>query len=608
MISIFLLNVVQGQIIEIRTYYDQEEKQPKETVAFDEKLQIPQGKYLLYFQNGQIKIQGNYKDGQPDGAWEYFYETGIKKSEGTFQKGEQTGVWSYYFESGKIRAQGNLVNGKKSGFWSNFYENGEEKSNGGYFNDKKEGIWNHFFEDGSIKAQAYYEGGDGKYQQFYPSGNIRMEGLNRNGKSEGLWTYYHKSGEILSRGQFSNGLRVGHWRYFHDNGKISAEGDYEKGKRTGKWVFYHPTGKISAQGELKNNQRDGQWSLYYESGDLKAQSTYDEGDGVYTEYYASGKQKAKGQMLNGKRHGKWIYFNEEGVLDGEAEYDSGLGKYTGFYEDQTIKMTGGLDGDRRVGDWQLYNPDGSLAGVYRPIYEEEKPIFKITEPITPERGPSDKPEYIYKSKQIQYFDKTINEYQGIIIASNPLWTAFNELPLSVEYYFQERLGYEVLAIYHREPFYQPVDELSLNETYVRGVSVRFRQKFYHPEGNLGMFYFGHQLGVTLNNHKAKAQDQTSLPFERLVITSNEILGYYGLFVGLRWIKNRRKSGFGQYPGFTIDAFVGADIGFRNWERLYDETNEDFNEVFQSLNQSGLYVPIRFGVNLGFAIRRKTKSK
>ncbi|MEM9325228.1 MAG: toxin-antitoxin system YwqK family antitoxin [Bacteroidota bacterium] len=607
LLAVFGLITLQlvGQTFQTTKYYDDEKQEVQEIIEFRSYDSIPNGSYKSFYQNGNLKIEGNYRNGVPEGLWRYYFESGRKRTEGYYREAIQQGKWRYYFESGQLKATGPLDNGKKTGYWTNYYENGNEKSSGSYFKDLKEGIWNYFFEDGSSKAQAYYEAGNGSYKQYYPSGSIKMQGYNAQGVSEGTWEYYFETGELQAIGGFQKGLRHGQWEFYHRNGNVSASGKYENGKKTGLWTYYHENGQKSSEGDHVEGARDGEWNLYYESGEVKAIGSYDQGDGIYTEYYPSGTQKAKGEIKDGKRHSTWIFFNEDGVMDGEAQFRSGKGEYTGYYPDQSVKMRGTLEDEKRVGEWKLYNPDGSLAGVYRPIYEEEKPFYKIAEiPPADElrgRGPSEKPEYIFKKQSIRYFRKKVNEYAGWILAGNPAWLALDQFLVSGEYYFQERAGYELQLIYHRDPFFKLSSNASLNEVISTGVGVFFRQKFYHPEGKLGMFYFGHQVNLTFLNHNAEVQDMTVLPFQRTEIQSNEVLGAYGLFVGIRWMRN------GQSPGFTIDTYVGADVGFRNWERRYDETNQDFNDVFQSFDQGGLYVPIRFGINLGWTIRRKSKT-
>lgn len=603
MLLISLASTLRAQTFESRSYYDSEATKLKEIITLRSQDSTLHGPYHSYFQSGTPRIKGYYSVGQPDSLWVYFYENGNKKSSGIFRKSRQMGLWDYFYESGALKASGRLEAGQKSGYWSNYFENGNEKSSGGYFRDLKEGIWNYFYEDGTVKAQAYYEAGKGRYKQFYPSGELRMEGLNKAGRSEGPWTYYFESGEVEAKGVFKEGLRDSVWVYYYKNGEVSATGSYLKGKKTGRWTYYYENGQKSSEGELIADQRDGQWNLYYESGEIKAKSSYNAGDGIFTEYYPSGKQKAKGEILNGKRHGKWVFFNEDGVLDGEAVFNQGEGTYTGYYPNERVKMKGPMEGEKRTGEWQLFNPDGSLAGVYRPIYEEARPVFRISQPTRKSavsRNPVDKPEYVFKDKSVRYFKKRVNEFQAIIIGTNPAWVLLDEFPLAVEYYFQERLGYELQLVYHRETFFDNVEELNLGETYSRGFTARFRQKFYAQETTIGSVYFGHQVSITSQVHRAKVLDQSVLPFARTTISTDELTGAYGLFLGMRWMRVNRN------PGFSIDAYVGVDLSFRTWTVQYED-REQFDPVFEDFDKSSVYLPFQFGLNFGGVFGTKAKS-
>ena len=47
------------------------------------------GKNLCKYENGQKKIEGNYKDGKKDGKWTEWYENGQIKSERNYKDGVQ---------------------------------------------------------------------------------------------------------------------------------------------------------------------------------------------------------------------------------------------------------------------------------------------------------------------------------------------------------------------------------------------------------------------------------------------------------------------------------------------------------------------------------------
>ena len=61
------------------------------------------GVYRAYYPNGQLKIEGNYKDGKEDGFWTVWYENGKKKAEGNYKNGDQVGKWTIYNEDGSVK-------------------------------------------------------------------------------------------------------------------------------------------------------------------------------------------------------------------------------------------------------------------------------------------------------------------------------------------------------------------------------------------------------------------------------------------------------------------------------------------------------------------------
>jgi len=591
-----------SQIKQGINYFNGDTTSIKEIFYYSLEDSLLNGSYESFFLNGSLQAYGWFKKNIPDSTWKYYYENGRPKAEGTYRKGTPAGTWKYYYENGNIKSKGKLNGSSKDGYWTFYFENGGEKSNGNYFNNEKSGIWNYFYEDESLKAQAYLEKGKGRYTEFYPSGSRRMEGYNENDKSVGEWIYYFETGEIEAIGSFQNGLKNGKWTYYHKNGITSAEGGYSKGFRTGNWIYYHENGEKSQEGLISKDQKDGYWKLFYPSGELLGEADFEQGTGEYNEYYPGGSRKSEGYLINGKKDGKWYYYSESGGLEGEASFIEGEGDYIGYYSDGIIKMTGRLKEDKRIGEWTLYNPDGSQAGTYYPIYEDEKPIFKsrISEdPIDRERY--DKPEYKFKRRGFKYFEPTINEYRGLILAANPAGLAFNRLPIALEYYMQERLGYELQVDIIREPFFTADEDIDAYQLYCRGSKIHFKQKFYGPDRPLGMSYFGHQLAFRYVNHQVNHLDtinagQNILRYGNMVET-----GYsYGVFVGNRWMRDAGNS------GFTVDAFIGISVEGRSFDKQY-EPIEALDNYFDNEIGSNLHFPVIIGINIGF-VGPKSKSK
>jgi hypothetical protein len=260
-------------------------------------------------------------------------------------------------------------------------------------------------------------------------------------------------------------------------------------------------------------------------------------------------------------------------------------------------MKGDIKDGVNVGLWELYKEDGSLAGYYRPYYEDSKPVYKLVDKSPRRRGDYVKPEYKFKSYKSRYFDPVINEYKGVIFATNPLATFIGQLPISFEYYIQERLGYEVVATLLRDPFYENAGNVELNTAFMRGASLSVRQKYYHPEGKLGMFYFGHELRFTSMDHNANVLDSLAVPEQISEITARETRFEYALFVGNRWLRLFDESYKNNSLGFTIDAFLGFGFGYRLFDRKYDP-NPQYDEIFKDINDSKFVISPRIGLNLG----------
>lgn len=56
-------------------------------------------KATFYYDNGQIRQEGNYLEGKPNGKWVSFNEDGSKQSIGEYNNGVKTGKWFFWREA-----------------------------------------------------------------------------------------------------------------------------------------------------------------------------------------------------------------------------------------------------------------------------------------------------------------------------------------------------------------------------------------------------------------------------------------------------------------------------------------------------------------------------
>ena len=79
----------------------------------------------VYFENGQLKAKGTYKDGKWHGPYESYHQNGQAWKKGTYTDGKWHGPYEEYFEDGQLRYKGTFNMGFECDHW---IVNGENRS------------------------------------------------------------------------------------------------------------------------------------------------------------------------------------------------------------------------------------------------------------------------------------------------------------------------------------------------------------------------------------------------------------------------------------------------------------------------------------------------
>ncbi|MEQ9592631.1 MAG: hypothetical protein RLN86_08540, partial [Cyclobacteriaceae bacterium] len=287
--------------------------------------------------------------------------------------------------------------------------------------------------------------------------------------------------------------------------------------------------------------------------------------------------------------GKWSYFFEEGILEGECEFDKGRGMYSGYYPSGTLQTKGVIEDGLRVGTWELYEEDGALSGYYKPFYEDKelaKDINSLLNRPQPARVTVSKS----AKKGFYYFTPRFPEYNGVIVQGNPFSTFIGSFPIGIEFYNQERLGHEFEFEGIRTPFFTADSEVAENKIYERGYSISVKQKFYNPM-KMGMWYFAHEIRFTNVGHFSNVSltsGSIATPVQ-ITASASEQRAEYGILLGSRLMQ--RNDG----NGFTLDAYIGYGLGYRNFS-----VEPIFEEVFSNLSTNKFSQTFRFGFNFGYS--------
>ncbi len=569
-------------------YYDAAKKNIKEIYQVKDTIQnILQGRYISYFLNGSMESKGQFVNNETTGVWEFYYETGNVRMRGILRQSSNYGAWEYFFENGVKSMEGTVNGQNREGEWKIYYESGELKEKGDYVANKRSGLWNTYFEDGTRRGEIEYTDDHGVFTEYFHSGKVYAEGPKAGAKNVGHWRYFAEDGILESEGEYVNGKKTGDWKHYYASGKVSSSGTYDNDKATGPWTFYFEDGKVSSQGEFVGGTKNGYWSTFNADGSLKSEVTYSNGSGEFRAYYSDKKLKTKGKIVDSKNEGKWEYYSVDGKLEGECDYKNGKGIYKGYYPSGTLQTKGQMDDDLRVGTWELYEPDGTLSGYYKPFYENNQLAGEINSLLNKNKSSTVAVSRNARRQGFYYFQPRFPEYRSVIIAGNPMMSFIGRMPLAIEFYNQQRLGHEFEFEGIRSPFFTADSEVPSGKVYQRGYSIALKQKFYNNL-KMGMWYFGHEVRFTnigYFNNMSFAQSPNNV----ITASASEQRAEYGLMLGTRLMQ--RNDG----DGFTIDAAVGYNIGYRAFD-----VEPLFKDVFVNQMQSGLSHGFRFTLNFGYS--------
>ena len=73
------------------------------------------GKYVIYFESGQKRYEGNFVSGKMEGKQIKWHENGQMSYEANFKYGKQQGPYIFWYENGQKSYEANYKKGKEDG-------------------------------------------------------------------------------------------------------------------------------------------------------------------------------------------------------------------------------------------------------------------------------------------------------------------------------------------------------------------------------------------------------------------------------------------------------------------------------------------------------------
>ena len=245
---------------------------------------------VSYHPNGQPAIIASYYNGKAEGVRRefdqdgnvikgYVFANGILLSEGiTDMAGLRQGKWTEFYEGGEVKSEGNYKNSNRVGKWKFYFPNKTIEVSGSYDSKgRQDGEWQWFYANGQLMREANYDAGtlEGEFVEYDENGEEVSKGNFVEGTEEGHWFY--KRNQSIEEGDYTDGMRTGLWKTWYEPGVIAAEIEYDQDLMNGKYTIYYDNHVIKRTGKCINGERDGIWYEYYDTGELVLTTLYKEG-------------------------------------------------------------------------------------------------------------------------------------------------------------------------------------------------------------------------------------------------------------------------------------------------------------------------------------------
>ena len=233
---------------------------------------LPNGKHTEYYKNGQIKVQGSYKEGKRNGEFKAFLKNG--KSAG-----------SVFYKDGKI-IKSTLVKAMKDNASFSPVTDIYYKLEDSHTLRKVD------YENGLLKTYFIYNKDgipDGESVEYYEEGNIKSIIPFRNNIVEGLTITYYENGNIDEEVNYKNNKMNGEAKSYDENGKLNGRTIFKDNIKLEEDV--HKENEI-----LKNTFKNGELvkqDICAPNGTLKERRILNGDEMEYSTFYPNGNVKQK---------------------------------------------------------------------------------------------------------------------------------------------------------------------------------------------------------------------------------------------------------------------------------------------------------------------------
>ena len=113
------------------------------------------GIFVEYDEHGNILTKGDYINGEKDGEW--IYQVGDHEERGSYVIGLREGIWKYYFNDGTLKYEGFYSQGNPDKRHKYYYPNGAIKEEQYYQMGIREKNWKKYDQEGNLVMTVTYK-------------------------------------------------------------------------------------------------------------------------------------------------------------------------------------------------------------------------------------------------------------------------------------------------------------------------------------------------------------------------------------------------------------------------------------------------------------------
>lgn len=168
------------------------------------------------------------------------------------------GYWTWYHQNGNLKMEGQYEKGKRKGEWKHYYRNGALLKIGRHAGDgQQDGVWKWFHEDSTLKGITEYRNDTliGERKWYHQNGQQRSLEYFKEGRLDADRTEWYKTGQIKTTVPYSGGFKNGLEKFYYTNGQLKSIIRYTIGIPSDD-VWFNMRGDTVPKHEVVNEKED----------------------------------------------------------------------------------------------------------------------------------------------------------------------------------------------------------------------------------------------------------------------------------------------------------------------------------------------------------------